>query len=289
MEKRLFTASAYINIIALIVIILAGCGKKEDFIAKIDDEYITAKDLDTRISKLPERYQDIVKLSKKKFLDELVIDELLYKEALKEKLDKDKEVKGVLEEAKKKILIAKLLKDNIDDKVTVDDVQVRDYYENHPGEFKTPEIFRASHIMVKTEDSAKNIALELANGAKFDDLARKYSIDFSAESGGDIGYFVIGQVDPDFERVAVNLKEGEISGVVKSKFGYHIIKLTERKLNSIEKYEDVKDRIRHHLITEKKKKVFNDLITRLKNNAKVVVKDELADESSKKETGNEPK
>ena len=86
---------------------------------------------------------------------------------------------------------------------------------------------RAAHILVKTEAEALDILQQLHNGASFEELARKYSLDPSARNGGDLGYFGKGDLLPKFEEAVFNLKPGEISGVVKTSLGYHIIKRLE--------------------------------------------------------------
>jgi len=266
----------YIIIWSAIVFVFSamnGCGKKEtDVIARIDKKVITEGDLDVRINKLPEKYRQVVRTNKRKFIEDIIVDELLYMKALKKGLDKNKDVMGVLEAAKKKILIARLLQDEINDKVVVGEEEARQYYNENIDEFKTPEVFRVSHIMLKTEEDAKSVLLELANGRNFEDLARARSIDEpSAKKGGDIGYFARGQLDPDFEKAATVMKEGDISDVVKTRYGYHVLKLTERKLPSIEKYDDVRERISQNLLAKKKKIAFNELVEKLRNESKIVV------------------
>ena len=256
----------------LSIITAGGCSPKQDYIARVNDKLITSGDINHRISKLPRQYQDIVRINKKKFVDELVVDELIYSQAKKEKLDKDKDVREIIEEASKKIVIAKYLKDNIDDKVSVSEGEIREYYQDNAGEFKTPEIFHAAHILTKTEAESENVLKRIASGEKFEDLAREVSIDATAERGGDIGYFVRGQVDSDFEKACVGLHEGRVSPVIKTKFGYHVIMLIDRRPPAIEKFDDVKERIRQNLLTVKKKKAFNDLVAKLKSQNKVEVK-----------------
>ncbi len=264
-------AIIYSIIIVISAYIITGCGRKEDVLVKIDKTVITVGDFEKRIAVLPPRYQEVIKPNKGKFLDELIVDELLYREALRQNLHKEKGVKAVIEQARKKILISKLLKEKIDDIASLTDEEIEDYYKTHQDEFETPEILRTSHILVKTEKGIKDILLELANDRNFEDLARARSMGPTAQKGGDIGYFTRGQLDPDFEKVCFQLEEGEISDIVKTRFGYHIIKLTERKPPSIEKYEDVKGRIRQPLIARKRKKYFNDLVQRLKDRAKIEI------------------
>ena len=273
MYKTVTNNAAYIGMICT-ALFFTGCGKNEEFVAKIDNEVITAEELDNRISKLPDRYQEVIRANKKKFLDEYIVDELLYKEAVRLDLHRDAELKEIIEEAKKKILIAKLLKEVIDDMVTVQDTDTQEYYDTHQEEFVTPEILRASHVLVQTPEEAQRIAMELSQGGDFSEIARRESLDPSSARGGDIGYFVRGQLNPDFEKFCFQMEEGELSGVVKTDLGYHVIKLTERKQPSIEKFADVRARIGQNLLMRRKKQAFNELVERLRSQAKIVINEE---------------
>ena len=107
--------------------LFTGCAGRSgrEVLARIDKKHtITLADFNDRISKLPKRYQDVISKNKKEFLDELVIDVLLYNEALQKNLQKDKDVKKVMKEAEKKILIARLLKDEVEDKITVETEEI---------------------------------------------------------------------------------------------------------------------------------------------------------------------
>lgn len=268
----------YYTIIISLSIFTAGCGqsnKDKNIAAKINNDVITFRELDYRISKLPVSYQAVVRQDKKRFIDEMIVDKLLYKEALRRGFAKEKEVVEIVDEAKKKILIARLIKDSVDDKTEVDELEILEYYNKNPGEFKTPEIFRASHIMLRTEEEAKAVLEALQQGADFSALAKERSLDPTSERGGDLGYFVVGQLEPEFEKACVSLKTGEMSGIVKSKYGYHIIMLTEHKEPSIESYEDVKSRIANDLINKKKKQSFNKLVEDLKAKSKIWINNDM--------------
>ena len=166
---------------------LGGCAgtDRSETLAKIDGkDAITLNGFNERIANLPQRYQDVINKNKKEFLDELIIDELLYREALKMKIDKDSDVLKVLKEAKKKILIARLLKERVGDRVSVDEADIEEYYASNPERFTSPELLRASHILVKTQKEASDILVELSNGRDFEELARARSVDPSAKAGG---------------------------------------------------------------------------------------------------------
>ena len=270
----------------LLICIACGCGQKKggQVLATIDSgSDITLEDFNARIEKLPERYQETVNLNKRQFLDELIVDSLLYNEALKKNLDKDKEVLEVVEEARKKILIARLLKEEVEDPITVDDSEVEAFYSANRESFSVPEVLRASHILVKTEGEANEILAELKKGADFEELAKKRSIDPTAKNGGDVGYFTENQLVPEFEEICFNLQPGEVSGVVKTKFGYHIVMLTEKKEPHIKPLSEVREVVEQAIKRKKKAIRFNGYVERLKEKSKITINDSLLETSEEKE------
>jgi parvulin-like peptidyl-prolyl isomerase len=96
-----------------------------------------------------------------------------------------------------------------------------------PGRFMKE--VKASHILVKTKSEAEKILDELKKGASFSKLAQQHSECPSKKKGGDLGWFGRGRMVPEFEKAAFSLKKGELSDIVKTQFGYHIIKVTDTK------------------------------------------------------------
>jgi len=285
-------AKRYINLAALsLAVILAyGCAQNRDkeVLARINqDETITLVDFNERISKLPTQFQEIINKNKKEFLDELIVDYLLYREALARKLDEDIEVKKLFNEARRKILMARLLKEEVEDSVVVSDEDVLQYYKANQGEFTMPTTLRASHILVKSEEDAKDILVELSNGRNFEDLARARSLDPTAEIGGDIGYFTRNQLVPEVEETCFNMEPGEISGVIKTKFGYHVLKLTEKNPPRVKELTDVRDSIEQSLKRLKQKILFNELVENLKEKSKIAINHNLLKTISSEEGSQE--
>ncbi|QOR67413.1 peptidylprolyl isomerase [Cytobacillus suaedae] len=126
--------------------------------------------------------------------------------------------------------------------VTEEEVQAK--YEEMKN--KKPEI-RASHILVTEEATAKEIQAKLEAGTPFEELAKEYGTDGTAAQGGDLGFFGEGQMVPDFEKAAFALEVGEISDIVKTDFGYHIIKVTEKKENEVGTLEEMKAKIEEEI------------------------------------------
>lgn len=262
----------------VLISVTAGCGqqKEGEILASIDSRHeITLEDFNARIAKLPERYQETVNQNKRQFLDELIVDRLLYDEALKKNLDRDREVLEVVEEARKKILIARLLKEDVEDLVTIDESEMEAFYNANRESFNVPEVLRASHILVKTEGEANEIVAELKKGANFEELARKRSIDPTAKIGGDVGYFTENQLVPEFEEICFSLQPGELSEVVKTKFGYHVIMLTERKEPHVKDLSEVRDVVEQAIKRQKKAIRFNEYVERLKEESKITINDSL--------------
>lgn len=269
----------------------AGCGKSggREVLATINNnDKITLSEFENIISKLPERYREIVGKNKKEFLDELIVDRLLYNEGMEKKVDRTEEVRNLIKEAKKKIVMARLLKDEVEDAVSVSEEEISKYYMANQDKFTTQETLRASHILVRSEEDANNVLVELSNGRNFEDLARARSIDPTSEIGGDIGFFTRNQLVPEFEDECFNMNVGQISGIVKTKFGYHVIKLTEKKEPRVKELTGVRDSIEQSMARLKKKVLFNKFVTSLKERSKITINSDLLERISE-EKGSDKK
>ena len=261
---------------------LVACSKKETarsgaYVARVNGAPITQADFNREIQSLPDYAKQMFEGAggREKFLGEVIKKEILYQEALKEGLDKDPEFIRKIEDAKKMALISDLLEKEIMSKVRVTDKEVRDYYDQHQNEFTTTSRIRASHILVKTEAEAEKVLERLKRGEKFENIAREVSIDSeSARNGGDIGYFSRGQIVPEFEKAAESMKIGEISGPVRTRFGYHIIKITDKKTGPVAEFDRVKDIIQQKLAGEKQKDAFDSYLAALTKKYKVVINKE---------------
>ncbi|WP_430787831.1 peptidylprolyl isomerase [Virgibacillus flavescens] len=152
-------------------------------------------------------------------------------------------------DAFKKVVRISLLKEAaVSENIEVTDKEVKTQYEQMKTELK------ASHILVADEKTAKEVKQKLENGADFAELAKEYSTDkASAEKGGDLGYFSVGSMVPEFENAAYDLEVGKISEPVKTQHGYHIIKVTDKRDTEAEigTFEEEKESIRRELVNSK--------------------------------------
>lgn len=165
--------------------------------------------------------------------------------------------------------------------VTVSDAEVHDFYTGNKEKFETPEQARARHILVTVEEKAdektrlaakakaEDLLAQLKAGANFEELAKKNSDCPSAPQGGDLGMFGHGQMVPEFDQAAFALNPGELSGVVTTKFGYHIIKLEEKKPAGTIAEAEVAPNIREYLATQKTGEAVEKRLVKIREKAKV--------------------
>lgn len=137
------------------------------------------------------------------------------------------------------------------------DADSKAYYESNKDSFKVDEV-TASHILVKDEATAKEVKKKLDAGEKFEDLAKEYGTDGTKDTGGSLGTFGRGQMVKEFEDAVFAMKPGEISDLVKTEFGYHIIKLTDKNQGT-RTYEEVKESIISNLVSQEAQKKILDL------------------------------
>ena len=168
------------------------------------------------------------------------------------------------------LLIQKFIEEKVLAGLEISDEKAREYYNNNKGNYKQGERIKASHIMVKSEEEANKIYNQLQNGSSFAELAKKKSIDDrSAKNGGQLGFIEKGQFIPKFEEVAFNLELGKISEPVKTDYGYHIIKVSDKKQPETQEFSEVKDEIKEQLVNQKRQQAVNDYVQKLRKEADI--------------------
>jgi len=213
-----------------------------------------------------------------KKLKERFPSEAEFKDALSKKNTSETEVKSQIGRS---MAIQQFIDKQFFQKITVTDKETKDYYDSRPHFFKEPEQVHASHILIKVEpefdESQKlearkkleKIQQKLQEGGDFAALAKEFSECPSSEKGGDLGYFRRGQMVKPFEDAAFALEPGKVSGIIETKFGYHLIKVIDKKPETTILYKDIKDKLEQYL---KKEKVNNEIklyIGKLREKAKV--------------------
>jgi peptidyl-prolyl cis-trans isomerase C len=255
----------------LAVVLVAGCGRgaKEEtpkggtssgggpaaageVVATYKGHTLTSGQVTKELERLPVPSRSYLSSPERKrqFVENLVMNDLLYEEGRGAGYDRDEDVERQVNDLRKRLVVQRVMR-QYQTPPTITDEQVRAYYDQNPDLYSTTQI-QASHILVKDEATARQILAELkAHPEKFADLAREKSTDTaSAKKGGDLGLFGQGRMVPEFERAAFALKPGEISDVVKTQYGYHIITVTDRKEGERRPFDQVKEQIRATLRTK---------------------------------------
>ena len=201
-----------------------------------------------------------------------------YKNALSKMNLSEDEVKAQI---KRGLSIKELIDQQVTSKVVITDEESKAYYDKNPQRFKQPEQIKASHILIKVDakaDEAKKaearqrieeVQQKLKDGGDFAALAKEYSEGPSSAKGGDLGYFRHGQMVKPFEEAALALKPNEVSDVVETRFGYHLIKVYDNKPEQTLAYADVKEKIIQRLKQEKIEKEAVQYVDKLKKDAKL--------------------
>lgn len=213
-------------------------------VAKIGDKEIKRSDVMEYIRTFPPQIQQVpVQQLFPMALDQLVNERLVRVYAAKANLDNDPDVKKRLKEAKDEIVATAFLKKEIESNIT--DEQLQAAYDEHIAGLEEVEEAKALHILVEDKSKAHDLIQKLEKGEDFAELAAEHSIDKgSAANGGDIGYFTREEVVPEFAEVAFTLEEGKHSfEPVKTQFGYHVVKLLEKRTRPVPTLEDLKPQL----------------------------------------------
>jgi peptidyl-prolyl cis-trans isomerase C len=186
-------------------------------------------------------------------------------------------------DARVDMAINKMMEAEVAGQPEATDAQVREFYDKNPDKFKQDETVRASHILIrvdpKADEATKNkarakagdLAKQAKGGADFAKLARENSADGSAAQGGDLNFLSKGQTVAPFDQAVFSMKPGDISDPVETEFGYHVIKVTEKKPASTVPFEQVSPRIRDYLTEQQKQEKAKAFIDSLKKKAKIEV------------------
>ena len=199
--------------------------------------------------------------------DELVNQELILQNAKENNFDQEEEFTERLEEVKNDML-KNYAMHKIFNEVTINDDEVLDYYNKNKDTLFSPTTYTASHILLEDENEAKKILGEIENGLDFAQAAKKYSIDPSKDNGGSLGTFPKGVMVAEFQEGLDKLSIGEVSEPVKSQFGYHLIKLDDKKVNE-QNFEDIKDNVRSTYEMIKRQEKYLELVNELYKKSEV--------------------
>jgi len=292
-----------VTVVMALALVLIGCGDKPA--AEVNGNKISQKDYDTRVNNYIKALENqgygsslqgdegkvFLTQVKKDTLEEMINNQLLLEEAKRLKIvpenqavmDKINEIKAQMspEDYQKALeesnwsekdlevyffeqLVEAAIYEEVTKDVKVNEEEIVDFYERHKDQVI---LVRASHILVNTEEEALEILTQLNGGADFAELAKEKSVDtVSAVNGGDLDYFPRGGMVAEFEEASFSLPVGQITTKpVKTEFGYHIIKVIDKK----EDFDELRVEIEGILITDKKTAAFDAFMSSLMEKAKI--------------------
>lgn len=305
---REYLKAAALIIIGLLLLAPVGC-KSKPVAATVNGEKVYIEDINKQLANLEKQHAGAfqgtegAKMKKdftKRILDNLIVQELILQEAKKKKLtasdaevDKkmaqvkqmfktDAEYKkalkdqGMSEKDLTKNLTNQIMMEKMSNLITGDpkasEAEIKKQYEANKAQYQEPEQVKAAHILVDSEETAKDIKNQVDKGGDFAELAKKYSKDTATkDKGGELGQFKKGTMVKEFEEAAFGMKAGKVSDPIKSQFGFHLIKVIEKiparqkTLNEVKK--EISDQIKKTIASDKFKKYSDGL--RAKANVKV--------------------
>ncbi len=241
----------------------------------VEKELLYQKSQDLGITVDPEMIDARMEQFKQQFPDEGQFQEQLSRFGYTEK--------SLRSEFEKNLAIQQLIEQEIAADVSIPDEELKTYYKEHPDQFKTPEQVKARHILIKTDSEAgederqaarekiEQIEKRIENGEKFSEVAKEESECPSSKTGGDLGYFSRGQMVKPFEEAAFALAVGDVSDIVETQFGYHLIKAEDKKEASKKTFDEIKESLKEQLEQQKVKEKLPEYVEMLKEKGDVKI------------------
>ncbi len=257
-----------------LVILISGCRERDSeeppeivlgAVVKVGDVVLTQDKLENL---LPESEKIPFSIEEKThFIQKWVEIEVLYQEALLRGLQNDPRVGARIKTLEKEFLADHLVFLELRERIEVSEEEIEKDFELHGNEYRNE--YRVSHILVNTLEEAEQ-AKTMLEKQSFAWVANRYSVDPMAKRGGDLGYLTKGNMIPEFETVIFNMQPGKVSGIVKSDFGFHLIKMAGMREARVKvSLAEVRERIVSRLLMEKRKKAYSDFMKSLMESANV--------------------
>ncbi len=254
----------------LVLLIVGGCGKSENpTVARVGDYEIKAEELNQYFAQVPMAFASAEEEYNKRreIIDSMIVTRLLIQGAYELNIDRVDDLARAVAANKDRFLMGVLYNKHIVAKVDPTEAELKDYYNNLENRI------RISHIIVTDADTAQMLFERVKNGENFEQLAFDYSVDPDAKRNkGDLGYLLWGATVDEFQEVAFRMEPGEISPPVKTNYGYHIIKVVDKKPNENRAdFDSMKESIKNQLSRRKAMALMQDYFAMLKTKFPVVI------------------
>jgi peptidyl-prolyl cis-trans isomerase C len=257
--SRIVAASA-----AILLLSSLAAWAQDTVVAKVNGKVITEADMRLAEAELGSDLGSLPDITKRRVLVEFLIENQLFADAAEgQKLasgtDYNERMQYWRRRSLRDLYFDKTVKD------TVSDAEAKKFYDTQVSAAKPEEEVRARHILVESKEKARELFEKVAYGTDFAELAKQFSKDpGSKDQGGDLGFFSKGQMVPQFEEVAFRLQKGEVSQPFETQFGWHILKVDDRRAGQMVPFDAVKDRILASIIHQKAQQVAGDLRAKAK-------------------------
>ena len=249
-----------------LLLVLAGCStssQREEVVARVGESYLTLVELDGQVP------GDDPGSGRRRFVEDWVRDQLLYQEAVERGVAERPRVRRLVEQARQDVIVAAFLDGKFQNRtIEVSPGDVQDYYDRNAAEFTREEDeIRAQHILLGSRGDAESLRKRLLRGGGFETRVAEFSLDLeTASSGGDLGYFGAREL-PELWEACADIEQGQLSEVVATHRGYHIVRLRDRReagsLRSLDE-AGVRRRIEEALVGERHRGRLDSLLDRLR-------------------------
>lgn len=275
---RVRASLCLVSILALML--LAGgsqpcsAAPADPVIATVNNVNITSSQLEATIEayKAKANKIDVTEEEKKALIQSLIQRQLFLDQKDVKALRKDEEIAKNVKEYENSLLIRRYLQDQIGSRLQVQEGEMKKYYQENLAQFAMPSRVEARHILLKTHEDAEKVLAKLKKGADFGKMAKEFSIDLPMSlEGGSMGVIEKGKTLPELEKVLFTLKKGEVSDIVKTRFGHHIITIDSTTMDQTRPYDQVKEQINKTLLRLKEAEFYNDMVIKLEKGADIKI------------------
>ncbi len=242
-----------------------GQNPAEKVLASVNGKPITVADVDNFIAAMGRNGQAYNNpQGRMAVLEQLIAQRLFLLDAQRNMYEREPAFKEQLAIIKEQLLMEYAISKCVES-VRVKDEEVKAFYDEHKEDFTTGDTVNASHILVDSEDKAKEILTSIQNGEiTFEDAAKQYSSCPSSAEGGCLGDFGQGQMVPEFDTAVFEMEVGELRGPVKTQFGYHLIKLNAKNAAAHVAFADIKQELYAKMMQDKQQAAYQSKINQLK-------------------------
>ncbi len=237
----------------------------QNVVAVVGDEEITIEELKEFVKKVPQLAEVPFNQIYPKMLDLYLNNKVVQLGAEEMLIPEDPEVQRMIQTAEEQIITQAYLTAVLEQAITEQDLQ--NFYNEQVKNFQPQQEIHARHILVDTQDQARDVLIQLKAGADFATLANQKSLDKNTEAG-DLGYFTREMMIPEFAEAVFKMQKGELSNPVRTAYGWHVIQVLDKRMTSAPKFEDVKDQLRQAVMERKVPEILAE--ERVKRNVQII-------------------